>query len=164
MNRRLPLLIASPVVVLGLALFSSPTMGDNVAMPASCPDAGEKQYELNCCRCHGRDAEGGKTSWIGARVPVPTLRGLTRQPDADWEELIDYIEEGHRAMPGWSGVINRPNIRRIVEYLDSLDHPESYPSVSEDGPSAEPAECDTTEPSDQAVPAAAPITVEEPES
>lgn len=29
-------------------------------------------------------------------------------------------------MPGWSGVINRPNIRRILECLDSLDRPELY--------------------------------------
>jgi len=160
MDRRLPLLIASPAIVLGLALFSSPTMGENVAMPASCPDAGKKQYEQSCCRCHGRDAEGGKTSWIGARVPVPTLRGLTSKPDADWEELIDFIEEGHRAMPGWSGVINRPNIRRIVEYLDALDRPELYPTVDGDEPASEPTECDTTEP---AVPVE-PSVVEEPES
>ena len=108
----------------------------------------------------GATPMGGKTSWIGARMPVPTLRGLTSKPDADWEELIDFIEEGHRAMPRWSGVINRPNIRRIVEYLDTLDRPELYPTVDGDEPSSEPTECDTTEP---AVPVE-PSVMEEPES
>jgi hypothetical protein len=29
-------------------------------------------------------------------------------------------------MPGWGGTINRPYIRRILEYPDSLDRPELY--------------------------------------
>jgi len=41
-----------------LDLRLEPTMGENVAMPASCPDAGKKLYEQSCCRCHGRDAHG----------------------------------------------------------------------------------------------------------
>jgi mono/diheme cytochrome c family protein len=110
--------------MLALALLARESHSQ--AQPAACPEAGEKLYERSCMLCHGKEAVGGSTAMVGERVDGPPLRGLASAPDADWEQLIGTIEQGHGAMPGWGGVINRPNIRRILEYLDSLDRPELY--------------------------------------
>ncbi len=117
-------LAASAAIMLALALLASESHGQ--AEPVACPEAGEKLYQRSCMLCHGQEAVGGSTAIAGERVDGPPLRGLASAPDADLEQLIDTIEQGHGAMPGWGGVINRPNIRRILEYLDSLDRPELY--------------------------------------
>lgn len=124
MKPSLPILAASAFAMLALAIVTPESHGQ--AQTTACPEAGEKLYERSCCVCHGKDAVGGSTAWGRKHVDGPPLRGLASSSDASWEDLIDFIEEGHGAMPGWGGAINRPNIRRILEYLDSLDRPELY--------------------------------------
>jgi mono/diheme cytochrome c family protein len=147
-------LATGAILALSLAFASPATQGQQsdparaqLAPPIACPEAGQVLYERSCLRCHGKDATGGSFSFGRNRTDGPPLRGIASHPEADWEEIIDFIEEGHGSMPAWRGITSRPNLRRILEYLDSLERPELYEHEMEARASArrrgKPTECDT---------------------
>ncbi len=120
------ILISAFTAVMAVAFAAPSASQGQQAARVACPEAGEKLYQRSCLACHGLEAEGASITLGGRRIDTPSLRGMASAPEADWEEIIDFIEEGHGSMPAWGGVINRPNLRRILEYLDSLDRPELY--------------------------------------
>jgi alcohol dehydrogenase (cytochrome c) len=80
---------------------------------AQSPEAGRRQYESLCTRCHGTDGNGGE---MGPAIVI----GLAARTDA---ELITLIGEGRPAngMPGFP--LADPDMRALVAFVRTLRPP-----------------------------------------
>lgn len=106
------------------------------------PERGHDYWSQSCWFCHGKDAEGDGPSAATMTNPVPNLRGtITRDRFPD---LIEVIQEGRGAMPGFAATIDRHDSRRILVFLENLD------DTAEPEDDAAPPEEDAAEPEDDA--------------
>lgn len=86
---------------------------------------GERLFQGNCAFCHGADGSG--QNWIGAFLePHPrNLRDPAFMGGMSRERLAAAIAEGlpGTSMPAWKSVLDRRQIRSIVDYLGRAFHP-----------------------------------------
>ena len=79
---------------------------------AADPIAGEKIYRQNCATCHGDRGRG----------VIPNTPDFSRgeglfQPDP---ELLRYIQQGRRAMPGFDTILTDREIIDVIAHLRTL--------------------------------------------
>ena len=93
-----------------------------VSALAGPPTKRKIRYLRSCWQCHGVEARGDGPASSALKVPVPSLRedrGKSR------DDLVALIREGRGAMPAYFDSISKPNSRRILVYIDSLDKKKS---------------------------------------
>ena len=77
--------------------------------------AGEVLYQVNCSRCHGPDADGG-------RVPGgPLAPSLVDRKALNDQLLIEIVKRGRGlAMPSFDSQLDDAEITSIIDYVRSL--------------------------------------------
>ncbi len=76
---------------------------------------------FGCARCHGPEAQGGLTPFMGDAYPVPSLVDVCGR--LDLEQIRTTIEQGREGtpMPSWSvrfqGAMNDQQIDDLINYL-----------------------------------------------
>ena len=120
MTPRLPVLtalVAAAAAVVGVAFADVPGK-----IPPD-PERGREIFRESCWQCHGWTGEGGGPVASGLSTPTPALAGRIGEPDTD--AAIDVILQGRGDMPAFSAIIERPDARRVMVWLATLDpdHP-----------------------------------------
>nr|ART35679.1 B468 [uncultured bacterium] len=73
-------------------------------------------FAKNCEACHGPTADGGVVKLDNKTIKVPSLKAdhAIKHTDA---EMIDYITNGHEAMPAFKDKLNAEEITELVRYV-----------------------------------------------
>lgn len=73
-------------------------------------------YSKNCEACHGPTADGGVVKLEGKSIKVPSLKAdhAIKHTDA---EMVDFITNGHEAMPAFKDKLNASEITELVRYV-----------------------------------------------
>lgn len=73
-------------------------------------------FAQNCEPCHGPSGEGGVVKVENKQIKVPSLKAehAIKHTDA---EIIDYITNGHEAMPAFKDKLSPEEIRELVRYV-----------------------------------------------
>ena len=100
----------------------------NTATPRSTPPApapvasvvefanARANFSKNCEACHGPTADGGVVKLNDKSIKVPSLKAdhAIKHTDA---EMIDYITNGHEAMPAFKDKLRAEEITELVRYV-----------------------------------------------
>lgn len=78
--------------------------------------AARANYAKNCEACHGPNAEGGVVKINDKQLKVPSLKAdhAIKHTDA---EMVDYITNGHEAMPAFKDKLNAQEINELVRFV-----------------------------------------------
>ena len=78
--------------------------------------AARANYAKNCEACHGPNAEGGVVKINDKQLKVPSLKAdhAIKHTDA---EMVDYITNGHEAMPAFKDKLNAQEINDLVRFV-----------------------------------------------
>ena len=78
--------------------------------------AARANYAKNCEACHGPNAEGGVVRINDKQLKVPSLKAdhAIKHTDA---EMVDYITNGHEAMPAFKDKLNAQEITELVRFV-----------------------------------------------
>jgi mono/diheme cytochrome c family protein len=73
-------------------------------------------YSANCEACHGPTGDGGVVRVNDKQIKVPSLRAdhAIKHTDA---EMIDFITNGHEAMPAFKDKLKADEITELVSYV-----------------------------------------------
>ena len=73
-------------------------------------------YTKNCEACHGPNAEGGVVRINNKQLKVPSLKAdhAIKHTDA---EMVDYITNGHEAMPAFKDKLNAAEVTELVRFV-----------------------------------------------
>lgn len=73
-------------------------------------------YTKNCEACHGPNGDGGVVKVNDKSIKVPSLKAdhAIKHTDA---EIIDYITNGHEAMPAFKDKLRAEEITELVSYV-----------------------------------------------
>ena len=77
-------------------------------------DRGQELYRTNCWQCHGAQGLGD-----GPAMASPPLAG--RIGASGYDDAVELIFTGKGDMPGFSGVMDKTETRRILVWLADLD-------------------------------------------
>jgi mono/diheme cytochrome c family protein len=80
---------------------------------------GRALFDRSCWMCHGRYGQGDGPAATSLQVPVPSLLGVSAPDRRD--ALVPVIQQGRGAMPGFSYTVTKPDTRRILAFLETLD-------------------------------------------
>ncbi len=69
--------------------------------------------------CHGRYGQGDGPAAASLQARVPSLLHVSSPERHD--TLVQLVQQGRGAMPGFSYTTNRPETRRILAFLETLD-------------------------------------------
>ena len=78
--------------------------------------AARTNFTKNCEACHGPNAEGGVVRINDKQLKVPSLKAdhAIKHSDA---EMVDYITNGHEAMPAFKDKLNAQEITELVRFV-----------------------------------------------
>ena len=78
--------------------------------------AARANYAKNCEACHGPNAEGGVVRINDKQLKVPSLKAdhAIKHTDA---EMVDYITNGHEAMPAFKDKLNAQEVTDLVRFV-----------------------------------------------
>jgi len=106
--------------------------GDTAGIPpketnAATLASGEKIYQEDCAKCHGKNAEGDP-QWrkVGpdGLYPPPPLNGTGHSWHHSRAVLHDTIKngspQGQGNMPAWGGKLTDAQIEAVISYIQSL--------------------------------------------
>jgi cytochrome c6 len=73
-------------------------------------------YSANCEACHGPNGDGGVVKIDNKQIKVPALHAehAIKHTDA---EIIDYITNGHEAMPAFKDKLRPEEITELVSFV-----------------------------------------------
>lgn len=73
-------------------------------------------YSANCEACHGPTGDGGVVKLNDKSIKVPSLKAdhAIKHTDA---EMVDYITNGHEAMPAFKDKLGAEEITELVRYV-----------------------------------------------
>lgn len=73
-------------------------------------------FAKNCEPCHGPTGDGGVVKIDNKQIKVPSLKAehAIKHTDA---EIIDYITNGHEAMPAFKDKLTAEEITELVRYV-----------------------------------------------
>ncbi|MGH3442220.1 MAG: c-type cytochrome [Nitriliruptorales bacterium] len=89
--------------------------------------SGAEVFQANCARCHGVDAQGRVGPSLVGVFQRYGARGDVEPGDPAYEAIKFTVEEGRMVpgglppMPAWKGELTEDAIRRVLEYLISLE-------------------------------------------
>ena len=72
-------------------------------------------FKAKCAMCHGADG-AGKTP-MGAKMSIPDLRTVQKQPAATLEQAIT---KGKNKMPPWDGKLTKDQVSQLATYIQQL--------------------------------------------
>ena len=75
----------------------------------------EALFKAKCAMCHGADG-AGKTP-MGAKLSIPDLRTVQKQPAATLEQSIT---KGKNKMQPWEGKLTKEQISQLISYIQQL--------------------------------------------
>lgn len=78
--------------------------------------AARANFAKNCEGCHGPTGEGGVVKMDNKQIKVPSLKAdhAIKHTDA---EMVDYITNGHEAMPAFKDKLNAQEVTELVRYV-----------------------------------------------
>lgn len=103
--KALPARMLAAVVVLGLALLTSPL--------ASFADDSAALYKSKCAMCHGPDGKGETPAGKSMKVKDFASDDVKKMSDAD---LSDAISKGKAKMPPFK-TLSADQVKGLVEYV-----------------------------------------------
>jgi mono/diheme cytochrome c family protein len=111
-------------LMVGVALAGMPTKRP------SPEERGKSLYQDNCFQCHGKKALGDGP--LGRKLDgnVPPLAGQIKK--AQFDETVPMILRGKGDMPGFNGIMDKHDAKRILSWLATLD-PETGRSRKDKG-------------------------------
>ncbi len=92
--------------------------------------SGAEIFDANCARCHGPEGQSGQVD--SYQYPGPPLTEVFARfggGESARAAIRDTIENGRIVpagadMPAWEGVLTDSAIRRVVDYLESIQEPQ----------------------------------------
>ena len=78
--------------------------------------AARANFTKNCEACHGPTGEGGVVKINDKQLKVPSLKAdhAIKHTDA---EMVDYITNGHEAMPAFKDKLNAQEVTELVRFV-----------------------------------------------
>lgn len=78
--------------------------------------AARANFAKNCEACHGPNGDGGVVKVDNKQIKVPSLHAehAIKHTDA---EMIDYITNGHEAMPAFKDKLSAAEITELVRFV-----------------------------------------------
>jgi mono/diheme cytochrome c family protein len=73
-------------------------------------------YSANCEACHGPNGDGGVVKIDNKQIKVPSLHAAHAIKHTD-AEMIDYITNGHEAMPAFKEKLRPEEITELVRFV-----------------------------------------------
>src|SRR5262249_17202039 len=116
--------VAAGEAASGAATGGVAARGDAAGGDAPVDDSpnGDEIYREMCAQCHGR--VGGRASILGASFypPAPQLPG--RGSAYTESEMFWLVKHGIRntSMPAWRNLLSDDDIRKVVRFVESMDH------------------------------------------
>jgi mono/diheme cytochrome c family protein len=98
------------------------------------PVVGETLWRQSCWQCHGEVGKGDGPAAASLIGGVPSLEGSIKEPEFD--ALITTILAGKGKMPAYAETIERPDVRRILIYLNDRMMGKPPPSAAPESPDA----------------------------
>jgi mono/diheme cytochrome c family protein len=102
-------------------------------MPSKRPpdyEVGKKLWTQSCWQCHGATGKGDGPAAAALVGGVPSLEGKIK--GAEFDALVDVIQQGRGRMPAYSEDIDEHDSRRILQYLkDTLEGKKPPPPQNE---------------------------------
>lgn len=102
---------------------NSSTPGRSASPTAAAPTASVDEfanartnYGKNCEGCHGPTGEGGLVKVDNKQIKVPSLHAEHAIKHTD-EEMIDFITNGHEAMPAFKDKLRPEEITELVRFV-----------------------------------------------
>jgi mono/diheme cytochrome c family protein len=127
--------------LVGLALANPPAAPKSPpptsSMPSKIPPdpvVGETLWRQSCWQCHGELGKGDGPAAASVIGGVPSLEGKINAEKLD--PSIDTILNGKGRMPAYSETMERPDVRRILIYLQERMDGKPPPSAGPDSPDA----------------------------
>lgn len=123
------------LLFLGLAVAAVPT--PTSSMPSKRPPdpvVGETLWRQSCWQCHGDVGKGDGPAASALIGGVPSLEG--KISDKQFDALITTILQGKGKMPAYSETMERPDVRRILIYLNDRMMGKPPPSAAPESPDA----------------------------
>ncbi|HEY0727578.1 MAG TPA: cytochrome c [Pyrinomonadaceae bacterium] len=100
---------------------ATPRAATSPAAPSPSPSVDElanarANFAKNCEGCHGPEGEGGLAKVDNKQIKVPSLRAAHAIKHTD-AEMIDYITNGHEAMPAFKDKLTPAEVTELVRYV-----------------------------------------------
>jgi mono/diheme cytochrome c family protein len=105
---------------------STPRAGTTPAAPSPAASVDEfanakANYAKNCEGCHGPNGDGGLVKVDNKQIKVPSLHAEHAIKHTD-EQLIDFITNGHEAMPAFKEKLRPEEITELVRFVRKVHH------------------------------------------
>lgn len=100
---------------------ATPRATASPAPPSPSPSVDEfanarANYAKNCEPCHGPNGDGGLVKVDNKQIKVPSLHAQHAIKHTD-EEMIDFITNGHEAMPAFKDKLRPEEITELVRFV-----------------------------------------------
>ena len=100
-----------------LFLFTAVVLAGQPTKRLSDADRGGELYMANCWMCHGKKGQGdGPASKAFSTESPKIAKTIERER---WERAIRVIMDGRGDMPGYSQVMDKHDVKRILTWLEN---------------------------------------------
>ena len=112
-----------------LFLFITVTLAAQPTKRLSDADRGGELYMANCWMCHGKKGQGDGPAAQAFATPSPKIaKTLERK---SWDRAIRVIMDGRGDMPGYSQIMDKHDVKRILTWLEDPKTVKPRPKKSE---------------------------------
>ena len=100
-----------------LFLFTSVALAGQPTKRLSDADRGGELYMTNCWMCHGKKGQGNGPASEAFSTESPQIAKTIERKA--WERAIRVIMDGRGDMPGYSQVMDKHDVKRILTWLEN---------------------------------------------
>ena len=100
-----------------LFLFTTLALAGQPTKRLSDADRGGELYMANCWMCHGKKGQGDGPAAAAFSTESPKIAKTIER--TSWDQMIRIIMDGRGEMPGYSQIMDKHDVKRILTWLEN---------------------------------------------